>query len=57
MNQYKKVRVVIERDGDSYFAYCPHLNGVLVQGNSLEEAENFIKETLIVHIYSMLNNN
>ena len=42
--------VVIERDGDSWGAYCPDLPGVGVAGGSREEVEALIRETIAFHL-------
>ena len=42
--------VVIERDGDSWGAYCPDLPGVGVAGASREEVEALIRETIVFHL-------
>lgn len=42
--------VVIERDGDSWGAYCPDLAGVGVAGDSREEVERLIREAISFHL-------
>jgi predicted RNase H-like HicB family nuclease len=42
--------VVIEREGDSWGAYCPDLPGVGVVGESREEVERLIREAVSFHI-------
>jgi predicted RNase H-like HicB family nuclease len=49
--------VVIEKDSDSYFAYCPALQGCYTQGDSYEEVLNNIQDAIRLHIEDRLLNN
>ena len=42
--------VVIEREGESWAAYCPDLPGVGVAGDSQAEVEELIREAVSFHI-------
>jgi predicted RNase H-like HicB family nuclease len=42
--------VVIEREGESWGAYCPDLPGVGVVGDSREEVEQLIREAISLHL-------
>jgi len=42
--------VVIERDKDGYFAFCPELQGCYVQGDTREEALENIKDAIRLHV-------
>ena len=42
--------VVIEREGESWGAYCPDLPGVGVVGDSREEVEALIREAISFHL-------
>ena len=42
--------VVIEREGDSWGAYCPDLPGVGVAGGSRDEVEALIREAISLHL-------
>lgn len=42
--------IVIERDGDSWGAYCPDLPGCAVVGKSREEVERLMREAIPFHI-------
>jgi predicted RNase H-like HicB family nuclease len=42
--------VVIEREGDSWGAYCPDLPGLGVVGDSREEVERLIREAIGLHL-------
>ena len=48
--------VVIEKDSDGYFAYCPSLQGGYTQGDSYEEALNHIEDAIRLHIEDRLAN-
>jgi predicted RNase H-like HicB family nuclease len=45
--------VIIEQGEASFGAYVPELPGLGVAGNSLEEVERLIRETLPLHIESL----
>lgn len=42
--------VIIERDKDGYFAFCPELQGCYSQGDTYEEAIENIKDAIKLHI-------
>ncbi len=42
--------IVIEKDKDGYFAYCPELQGCYSQGATHEEAEKNIRDAIKLHI-------
>ena len=42
--------VVIEREGDSWGAYCPDLPGVGVVGDTREEVERLVREAISLHL-------
>jgi len=42
--------VVIEKDSDGYFAFCPTIQGCYSQGNTYEEAIINIKDALKLHL-------
>ncbi len=46
--------VVIEKDNDGYFAYCPALQGCYTQGDSYEETIENIKDAIRLHIEDYL---
>lgn len=48
-----KVSVVIERDADGYFAYCPELKGCQTQGDSLDEVMANIKEATELYLETL----
>ena len=49
MNTYK-FSVVVEKDSEGYFAYCPELQGCFTQGNTYEEVMENIKDSIRLHI-------
>ncbi len=49
-----KVPVVIEKDQDGYFAYCPDLQGCYTQGDTYEEVLENIKDAIRLHIIDRL---
>ncbi len=49
MNRYR-FSVVIEKDQDGYFAFCPELQGCYTQGTSHEEALENIKDAIRLHV-------
>jgi len=46
--------VVIEKDKEGYFAFCPALQGCYTQGDSYEEALNNIADAIRLHIEDRL---
>ena len=42
--------VVIEKDEDGYFAYCPTLQGCYTQGDTYEEALANIRDAIQLHL-------
>jgi len=53
MERYK-VSVVVEKDEDGYFAYCPELQGCYTQGDTYEEVLENIKDVIRLHITDRL---
>lgn len=48
-----KINVVIEKDEDGYYAYCPELKGCQSQGDSLEEVKANIQEAAELYIETL----
>ncbi len=48
-----KVSIIIEKDQDGYYAYCPDLPGCQTQGDSLEAVTSNIKEAVEVYLESL----
>ncbi len=42
--------IVIEKDKDGYFAFCPKLQGCYSQGETYEEALENIRDAIALHI-------
>ena len=42
--------VVIEKDKDGYFAFCPELQGCYTQGDTYEEALDNIRDAIHLHL-------
>ena len=45
-----KFSVVVEKDVNGYFAFCPELQGCYTQGDTYEEALENIKDAIRLHI-------
>jgi predicted RNase H-like HicB family nuclease len=48
--------VVIERDEEGYFVFCPELQGCYTQGATYEEAVENIKDAIRLHVADRLEN-
>ena len=46
--------VVIERDKDGYFVFCPELQGCYSQGDTYEEALRNIRDAIHLHLEDRL---
>jgi predicted RNase H-like HicB family nuclease len=53
MSAYK-FSVIIEKDGEGYFAFCPELQGCYAQGDTYEEVSDNIKDAMHLHIEDRL---
>ncbi len=49
MSAYK-FSVVIEKDSEGYFAFCPELQGCYTQGETYEEVLENIRDAIRLHI-------
>ena len=49
-----KVSIVVEKDKDGYYAYCPEFQGCYSQGNTYEETIENIKDAVRLHIEDRL---
>lgn len=49
--------IVVEKDEDGYFAYCPELQGCYSQGENFEEVMENIKDAIRLHVEDRLANN
>jgi predicted RNase H-like HicB family nuclease len=48
--------VIIEKDEEGYFAYCPSLQGCYTQGDSYEEIIDNIKDAIYLHLEDRIAN-
>jgi predicted RNase H-like HicB family nuclease len=49
--------IVIERDEEGYFIFCPQLQGCYTQGDTYEEAISNIEDAIRLHLEDRLANN
>jgi predicted RNase H-like HicB family nuclease len=49
-----KVEICIEKDEDRFYAYCPALKGIHIDGDTETEAVQNIKEAISLYILSLL---
>ena len=49
MKNYR-ISVVIEKDANGYFAFCPDIQGCYTQGDTYEEAIANIRDAIRLHI-------
>ena len=49
MRKYR-VSVIIEKDKEGYFAFCPELQGCYTQGQTYEKVVENIKDAIKLHI-------
>ena len=45
-----KFSVVIEKDKDGYFVFCPELQGCYTQGDTYEDALENIRDAIRLHV-------
>jgi predicted RNase H-like HicB family nuclease len=48
-----KVGVIIEKDDEGYYAYCPELDGCQTQGDTLEEVLASIREAVALYLETL----
>lgn len=48
--KYYHFSIIIERDKDGYFVFCPELQGCYSQGETYEEALENIKDAIKLHL-------
>ena len=48
--------MVIEKDADGYFAFCPELQGCYTQGDTYEEALENIRDAIRLHLEDRIKN-
>lgn len=47
--------IVVERDEEGYFAFCPELQGCYTQGDTYEEVLENIKDAIRLHVNDRLD--
>lgn len=52
-NLMTQMSVIIEKDEDGYYAYCPQLEGCQSQGDTLEEVQDNIKEAIELYLSTL----
>ncbi len=48
-----KVNILIEKDEDGFYAYCPELPGCQSQGDTLAEAKENIQEAVELYLETL----
>ena len=54
--QNYRFSVVVEKDDDGYYAFCPELQGCYTQGDTYEETLANIKDAIRLHVEDRLEN-
>ena len=49
--------VIVEKDKDGYFAFCPELQGCYTQGDTYEEVLANIKDAIYLHLEDRIEGN
>ena len=52
--KHYRFSVVVERDSEGYFAFCPELEGCYTQGDTYEEVISNIKDAIHLHVEDRL---
>ncbi len=55
MKNYR-LSVIIEKDEDGYFAFCPELQGCYTQGDNYEDVLENIKDAIRLHLEDRIEN-
>lgn len=50
MTKNFRLSVVVEKDGDGYFAFCPEFQGCYTQGKTYEETIKNIEDAIRLHV-------
>ncbi len=48
--------IIVEKDKDGYFVFCPELQGCYSQGSTYEKALDNIRDAIKLHIEDRLKN-
>lgn len=49
-----RIDIIVEHDGDGYYAYCPALEGLHVGGDTLDEATHNAVDAAIAYLRSLM---
>ena len=49
-----KIEICVEKDGDRFYAFCPGLKGIHVDGETAHEATENIKTAIQLYIKSLI---
>ncbi len=49
----RRINIIIEKDNNGYYAYCPELEGCQSQGDTFDEALTNIKEAIELYIETL----
>jgi predicted RNase H-like HicB family nuclease len=49
-----KVDICVEEDGQTFYAYCPALKGIHIDGQTREEALQNVKTAIVLYIESLI---
>ncbi|MFA6980772.1 MAG: type II toxin-antitoxin system HicB family antitoxin [Ignavibacteriaceae bacterium] len=47
------LNVIVEKDDEGYYAYCPELEGCQTQGDTLDETMTNIKEAIDLYLETL----
>ena len=53
INNSDKISIIIEKDADGYYAYCPEIPGCHSQEDSFEEVNINIKEVIELYLETL----
>ncbi|ACB50855.1 hypothetical protein cce_1505 [Crocosphaera subtropica ATCC 51142] len=48
-----QISIIIEKDEDGYYAYCPQLEGCQSQGDTVEEVKRNIQEAIELYLSTL----
>lgn len=48
--EHYSLPIIIEKDADGYFGYCPELQGCYTQGSTYEEVLANLRDAIALHI-------
>jgi len=51
-----RLSVVVQKDADGYYAFCPELQGCYTQGDSYEEVMKNIEDAIRLHLQDRIEN-